>query len=164
MARKIIDVAFEHHLKQDLSGYPENIGSRQLNLCTMIVSIADVFDALRSTRPHLKGLATDRICSIMGELGNPAFNQPLLERFVNLIGLSPVGYLVRLNTDELAVVSAEHPTDPFRPHVLTDKAGDQLEAPVLVDTWEPDGRGEHLRAVVEAVDPERLGIDPLACL
>ena len=31
-------VAFEHHLKQDLSGYPENIGSRKLNLCTMIVS------------------------------------------------------------------------------------------------------------------------------
>src|SRR5205807_8232985 len=44
-------VAFEHHLKQDLSGYPENIGSRKLNLCTMIVSIADVFDALRSNRP-----------------------------------------------------------------------------------------------------------------
>jgi putative nucleotidyltransferase with HDIG domain len=30
-------VAFEHHLKQDLSGYPEKIGSRKLNLCTMIV-------------------------------------------------------------------------------------------------------------------------------
>src|SRR5207244_4196503 len=43
-------VAFEHHLKQDLSGYPEKIGSRKLNLCTMIVSIADVFDALRSHR------------------------------------------------------------------------------------------------------------------
>ena len=58
-------VAFEHHLKQDLSGYPEKIGSRKLNLCTMIVSIADVFDALRSTRPYRKGLATDRIRNIM---------------------------------------------------------------------------------------------------
>ena len=48
-------VAFEHHLKQDLSGYPENIGSRKLNLCTMIVSIADVFDALRSNRPYRAG-------------------------------------------------------------------------------------------------------------
>ena len=45
-------VTFEHHLKQDLSGYPENIGHRDLNLCTMIVSIADVFDALRSNRPY----------------------------------------------------------------------------------------------------------------
>jgi putative nucleotidyltransferase with HDIG domain len=159
-------VAFEHHLKQDLSGYPEKIGSRQLNLCTMIVSIADVFDALRSTRPYRKGLATDRIRNIMGEQGNPAFNQPLLKRFVNLMGLFPVGNLVRLNTEELAVVSAEHPTDPFRPQVkiLTDKTGARLEAPLLVNTWERDGRGEHVRAVVEAVDPEPLAIDPLTYL
>src|SRR5206468_1684092 len=102
-------VAFEHHLKQDLSGYPEKIGSRQLNLCTMIVSIADVFDALRSNRPYRQGLATNRIRAIMGEQGNPAFNQTLLKRFVNLMGLFPVGNLVPLSTEELAVVTAEHP-------------------------------------------------------
>ena len=159
-------VAFEHHLKQDLSGYPEKIGSRKLNLCTMIVSIADVFDALRSTRVYRKGLATDRIRSIMGEQDNPAFNQPLLKRFVNLMGLFPVGNLVRLNTDELAIVTAEHPTDPFRPQVklITDDKGGKLEEPLLTNTWERDSRGEYPRAVVEAVDPEEAGIDPLTYL
>jgi putative nucleotidyltransferase with HDIG domain len=159
-------VAFEHHLRQDLSGYPENIGSRTLNLCTMIVSIADVFDALRSNRPYRQGLATARIRSIMGEQGNPAFNQTLLKRFVNLMGLFPVGNLVRLNTEELAVVTAEHPTDPFRPQVklITDEQGALLEEPVLANTWDRDSRGEHVRAVVEAVDPESLNIDPLQYL
>ena len=159
-------VAFEHHLKQDLSGYPEKIGSRKLNLCTMIVSIADVFDALRSTRVYRKGLATDRIRSIMGEQDNPAFNQPLLKRFVNLMGLFPVGNLVRLNTDELAIVTAEHPTDPFRPQIklITDNKGSMLEEPLLTNTWERDSRGEYPRAVVEAVDPETAGIDPLKYL
>jgi putative nucleotidyltransferase with HDIG domain len=159
-------VAFEHHLKQDLSGYPEKIGSRKLNLCTMIVSIADVFDALRSTRPYRKGLATDRIRNIMGEQGNPAFNQALLKRFVNLMGLFPVGNLVRLSTDELAVVTAEHPNDPFRPQVkiVSDSKGEMLEEPLLTNTWERDTRGDHPRAVVEAVDPEPLGIDPLTYL
>jgi putative nucleotidyltransferase with HDIG domain len=159
-------VAFEHHLKQDLSGYPEGIGSRKLNLCTMIVSIADVFDALRSNRPYRQGLATNRIKAIMGEQDSPAFNQTLLKRFVNLMGLFPVGNLVRLSTEELAVVTAEHPTDPFRPQVkiISDKLGEKLEEPRLVNTWERDSRGEHLRAVVEAVDPESLGIDPLQYL
>ncbi|PYQ73538.1 MAG: hypothetical protein DMG04_13715 [Acidobacteria bacterium] len=158
-------VAFEHHLKQDLSGYPENIGSRKLNLCTMIVSIADVFDALRSNRPYRQGLATNRIRAIMGEQGNPAFNQPLLKRFVNLMGLFPVGNLVRLTTDELAVVSAEHPTDPFRPQVkiIQDAKGEFLEEPLLANTWEHQGDDDE-RAVVEAVDPEPLGIDPLKYL
>jgi putative nucleotidyltransferase with HDIG domain len=159
-------VAFEHHLKQDLSGYPENIGSRKLNLCTMIVSIADVFDALRSNRPYRQGLATVRIRSIMGEQGNPAFNQVLLKRFVNLMGLFPVGNLVRLNTGEVAVVTAEHPTDPFRPQVkiIMDAAGVVIEEPVLANTWERDGRGEFPHAVVEAVDPESTDIDPLTYL
>ena len=156
-------VAFEHHLKQDLSGYPEKIGSRKLNLCTMIVSIADVFDALRSNRPYRQGLATDRIRAIMGEQGNPAFNQVLLKRFVNLMGLFPVGNLVRLNTDELAVVTAEHPTDPFRPQVkiLIDSKGELLEEPLLANTWELDGRASYPRAVVERSIRKPLGIDPL---
>jgi putative nucleotidyltransferase with HDIG domain len=159
-------VAFEHHLKQDLSGYPEHIGSRKLNLCTMIVSIADVFDALRSNRPYREGMATVRIRSIMGEQGNPAFNQTLLKRFVNLMGLFPVGNLVRLGKGEVAVVTAEHPSDPFRPQVkiIVDRRGDMLEAPLLANTWERDSRGEHPYAVVEAVDPESSDIDPLKYL
>jgi putative nucleotidyltransferase with HDIG domain len=159
-------VAFEHHLKQDLSGYPENVGSRRLNLCTMIVSIADVFDALRTNRTYRQGLVTSRVRAIMSERGNPAFNQPLLKRFVNLLGLFPVGNLVRLNTDELAVVTAEHPTDPFRPQVkiIADGKGQMLEEPEVANTWERDARGEHPRAVVEAIDPEPLGIDPLKYL
>ena len=159
-------VAFEHHLKQDLSGYPEGIGSRKLNLCTMIVSIADVFDALRSNRVYRQGLATARIKAIMSEQGNPAFNQALLKRFVNLMGLFPVGNLVRLNTDELAVVTAEQMNDPFRPQVkiITNAKGEMLDEVELVNTWECDSRGEHVRAVVEAVDPESVGIDPLKYL
>jgi putative nucleotidyltransferase with HDIG domain len=159
-------VAFEHHLKQDLSGYPEKIGSRRLNLCTMIVSIADVFDALRSNRPYREGMATVRIRNIMGEQGNPAFNQPLLKRFVNLMGLFPVGNLVRLGTGEIAVVTAEHPTDPFRPQVkiIVDRGGSLLEEPLFANTWERDARGEHPYAVVEAVDPETTDIDPLKYL
>ena len=159
-------VAFEHHLKQDLSGYPENIGHRKLNLCTMIVSIADVFDALRSNRPYREGLASTRIKAIMNEQGNPAFNQVLLRRFVNLIGLFPIGTIVRLNTEEVGVVTAEHPDDPFRPQVkvLFDALGARTEDAVLANTWERDWRGAFPRAVIEAVDPDSIDLDPLEAL
>ena len=92
-------VAFEHHLRQDLSGYPENVGHRELNLCTQIVSIADVYDALRSKRIYRDGLPSDRIRAIMTEKDSPAFNGKLLRRFINMVGLFPVGTLVRLETD-----------------------------------------------------------------
>ncbi len=159
-------VAFEHHLKQDLSGYPENIGSRTLNLCTMIVSIADVFDALRSNRPYREGLANARVRSIMNEQGSPAFNQVLLRRFVNMMGLFPIGTWVRLNTEEIGVVTWEHPEDPFRPQVkvVLDRTGALIEDPSLVNTWERDARGQFSRAVVESVDPDSVDRDPLAYL
>jgi putative nucleotidyltransferase with HDIG domain len=159
-------VAFEHHLKQDLSGYPENVGSRKLNLCTMVVSVVDVFDALRSNRAYRAGLATDRIKHIMGQQDGTAFNRTLLRRFVTLMGLFPIGTLVQLNTEELAVVTQTHPDDPFRPQVklITDRKGEKLETPLLTNTWDRDSRGEFPRAVVEAVDGEKLGIDPLAYL
>ena len=156
-------VAFEHHLRQDLSGYPGNIGHRNLNLCTQIVSIADVYDALRSNRVYREGLPSDRIKSIMAKKDDPAFNQKLLRRFINLIGLFPIGTLVRLNTEEIGVVTHEHPTDPFRPQVkiVRDRDGGELEQMPLVNTWEPSGRGDYTWAVVEAVDPEAVNIDPL---
>jgi putative nucleotidyltransferase with HDIG domain len=156
-------VAFEHHLRQDLSGYPGNIGHRSLNLCTQIVSIADVYDALRSNRVYREGLPSDRIKSIMAKKDDPAFNQKLLRRFINLIGLFPIGTLVRLNTEEIGVVTHEHPTDPFRPQVkiVRDRDGAELEEMPLVNTWEPNGRGDYTWAVVEAVDPEAVNVDPL---
>jgi hypothetical protein len=127
------------------------------------VSIADVYDALRSTRVYRDGLPSDRIRSIMGRKDDPSFNQKLLRRFVNLIGLFPVGTLVRLNTDEVGLVTHEHPSDPFRPQVklLRGRDGAMLEDMALVNTWEPDGRGDFRWAVVEAVDPDEAGIDPL---
>ena len=159
-------VAFEHHLRQDLSGYPENIGARKLNLCTMVVTVVDVFDALRSNRAYREGLATDRIRHIMGQQEGTTFNRTLLRRFVNLMGLFPVGTLVQLNTEELAVVTQTHPEDPFRPQVklITDRKGETLETPLLTNTWERDARGAFPHAVVEAVDGTKIGIDPLAYL
>lgn len=159
-------VAFEHHLRQDLSGYPENIGIRHLNACTLIVSIADAFDGLRSDRPYGDGLATARIRAIMDQSDGPAFHGPLLTRFVCMVGCFPVGTLVRLVTGELGVVTAERPDNPLTPQVsvIATPEGMRLDAPVTVRTWEPDAHGEYTRAIADAVDPRPLGIDPLTYL
>ena len=153
-------VAFEHHLGQDLSGYPENIGHRELNLCTQIVSIADVYDALRSHRVYRPGMPAARVRTIMAQRDSPAFNRLLLRRFINLVGLYPIGSLVRLASGEVALVSREHPGDPFRPQVkvLLDRDGARLPTPELVNTWEPHASR---RCVIEAVDAETVRIDPL---
>jgi putative nucleotidyltransferase with HDIG domain len=157
-------VAFEHHLRQDMTGYPEGVGPRCLNVCTLMVTIADVFDALRSHRPYRQGLATSRIRTIMSEQDTPQFHRPLLQRFVAMMGLFPVGSVVRLRSGELAVVTAERPQDPLHPEVriVADADGYSVTEPTSVRTWEPDGNGRYPREIRDAVDPLEMGIDPLA--
>ena len=159
-------VAFEHHLRQDLSGYPEGIGHRYLNLCTMLVSIADVFDALRTNRAYRQGLPSDRVRAMLAAQSGTAFEPTLLRRFITLMGLFPIGTVVRLQSGEVGVVTAEHATDPFRPQVRLglDASGTRLRVPTLVNTWERDERGNHPYSVLEAVEPGTVGIDPLALM
>ncbi|MEO6236406.1 MAG: hypothetical protein ABIQ52_05360 [Vicinamibacterales bacterium] len=99
----------------------------------------------------------------MTKKADPAFNQRLRRRFINLVGLYPVGTLVRLTTEQIGVVIHEHPTDRFRPQVkiVRDRDGGELEAPALVNTWAPDDRGDFPWAVVDAVDAAVAGLDPL---
>ena len=156
-------VAFEHHLKQDLSGYPENIGARKLNLCTMLVSIADVFDALRTKRVYRDALPAVRVRKMLAEQSGTSFEPTLLRRFVSLVGMFPVGTCVRLKTGEIGVVTAEHATDPFRPtaRILLDANLLRVEGHRMVDTAYHDDQGRHPYSVLEAVDAESLGLDPL---
>jgi putative nucleotidyltransferase with HDIG domain len=159
-------VAFEHHLRQDLSGYPQNIGSRTLNLCTMLVSIADVFDALRSTRAYRGSLPADRVRHMLNEQAGTAFEPTLLRRFVTLMGIFPVGTLVRLTTGEIGVVTAEHPSDPLRPQVklVRDESGAALPEPRTVDTSARDDRGRQPFEVLEAIDGGEVGVDPVEAM
>jgi putative nucleotidyltransferase with HDIG domain len=159
-------VAFEHHLKHDLSGYPAHVGSRTLNLCTMLVSIADVFDALRSNRSYREGLPANRVKAMLAEQSGTAFEPKLLRRFITLMGLFPVGTVVRMHTGEVGVVTAEHATDPYRPQVrlLIDGTGSVVPHPRVVDTAERTDGGECSYTVLEAVDAGQLGLDPLAVM
>jgi putative nucleotidyltransferase with HDIG domain len=159
-------VAFEHHLRLDGSGYPDAVARPSLNLCTVLCSIADVYDAMRSQRTYQQSFQTDRSLAVMRRNDGKQFDQNLVRRFAQLVGVYPVGNLVRLNTDEIAIVTQEHAPDPYRPHVrvIIDRHGVQLANPVDLNLWETAGEGALAPAIVGPVDPADLGIDPLTLL
>src|SRR5262249_31633679 len=110
-------VAFEHHLRLDGSGYPYSVKRGSLNLGTMLCSIADVYGAMRSQRRYQQASPTDRILEVLKREDGQQFDKHLVRRFVQLIGIYPVGTLVRLNTGETAVVLKVHAPEPYRPQV-----------------------------------------------
>ena len=58
-------VAFEHHLRIDGSGYPAGVTRASLNVGTMLCSIADVYDAMRSQRRYQQAFPTERILEVL---------------------------------------------------------------------------------------------------
>jgi putative nucleotidyltransferase with HDIG domain len=157
-------VAFEHHLRLDGTGYPAGVSRSSLNLGTMLCSIADVYDAMRSQRRYQQAFPTDRILAVLKRNDGQQFDQHLVRRFVQLIGIYPPGTLVRLDTGELAVVLEAYAPDPHRPHVriIQNRDGTSAERSPELSLWAAQ-EGEP-QAVVAPVDPASIDVDPLTLL
>jgi putative nucleotidyltransferase with HDIG domain len=157
-------VAFEHHLRADGTGYPIGVKRPQLNLGTMLCGIADVYDAMRSQRVYQQAFPSDRILAVLQRNDGAQFDQHLVRRFSQLVGIYPVGNLVRLDTGVMAVVLKAYAPDPYRPRVkvITNRDGAMLERPYEVDLWE--AQEDEPRSIQAPLDPATYNIDPLTYL
>ena len=156
-------VAFEHHLRRDGTGYPHGVTRPSLNLGTMLCSIADVYDAMRSQRAYQQAFPTDRILAVLKRNDGTQFDQHLVRRFTQLIGIYPAGNLVKLNTGEVAVVIKVYAPDPHRPQVrvIFDRNRKRLELAYELNLWETADDPERPSSVVAPLDPADFEIDPL---
>ncbi len=121
-----VAVAFSHHRNMNGSGYPNAIHPGSLSTPTMIVKLADVYEALTAARPYKPRMSPTRAYRIMMDMGDH-FEPSMLRRFIEVNGFYPVGSRVKLTTGEVARVTAQ--TDHMaRPHVVTELAasGEQL--------------------------------------
>jgi putative nucleotidyltransferase with HDIG domain len=159
-------VAFEHHLRIDGSGYPTGVTRASLNVGTMLCSIADVYDAMRSQRNYQKAFPTDRILEVLKRNDGKHFDQHLVRRFAQLIGIYPVGTIVRLDTGEVGVVQRVYAPDPYRPHVrvLIGREGARLELPYDINLWETADNPQLPKAIVAPLDPADYSFDPLTLI
>ncbi|MEM7466662.1 MAG: HD domain-containing phosphohydrolase [Pseudomonadota bacterium] len=61
------EIALYHHEKWDGTGYPNGAGGEAIPLSARIVQIADIYDALRSTRPYKKGFSHKKTLQILSK-------------------------------------------------------------------------------------------------
>lgn len=97
---------FEHHLKYDLTGYPKTPRKKPISLFSRIICIADVFDAITARRVYRTfPISPDRALGIMMEGAGKDFDPLLLKIFVNMIGVYPIGTLLRFEDGEIGLVA-----------------------------------------------------------
>lgn len=157
-------LAYEHHMKTDLTGYPRSVRPRKPTLFSNIVAVADGFDAATSKRSYQQQpWGADEVLREMRENPRRGYDPLLVKALINVTGVFPVGTLAILDTHEMAVVTKRHP-DPTRVHqplvkIISDSGGTMLAEPIDADLSEVDAAtGSPRRAIIKTTDPDRYGI------
>ena len=108
----------QHHERLDGSGYPDGLKSDQISVYGRMTAIADSFSAMITPRPYANASSAQEALLTLYESGGTSFSAPLIEQFVQAVGVFPVGSLVELNNGEVAVVVAHNRVRRLEPRVL----------------------------------------------
>lgn len=161
MTKLAMVVAFEHHQHGDVRGYPRFDDVVQQHPFSQIAAIADAYDAIVAARVYYKVMTPpDRAIRILLGKRGTTFNPVLVKAFVNMIGIFPVGTILKLSTGEIGLVT--HQTrDLMRPRVLLltkfdgSERGDRSAEVSLLETE----RGAFKRSIAGTIEPAGINID-----
>jgi len=162
--------SFEHHLRYDRSGYPQNEGwLTPVSNFGRILAIADVYVALTSYREYRPyTLSPDSALSVMVEASGLEFDPVLLKVFVNMMGAYPIGTLLQLDSNQIALV-VDNPggVASDRPSALIlkpdGKGGFSKDEYIDLEEQEQD-TGKYKWNIVSSMNPVVYGIQPMEFL
>ncbi len=113
-----LEVARLHHEKLNGEGYPNGVKADKISKYGRMISICDIFDALTSSRCYKEGYPQVKGFSILRALAKSnQLDANLVDTFIKCMGVYPVGAVVQLDSNRLAIVESHNRQDPIRPRV-----------------------------------------------
>jgi putative nucleotidyltransferase with HDIG domain len=148
-------IVYEHHIRYDHSGYPESKST--LHSLSLLVSVADAYDALTTLRSYQRPYHPIEAIKILRSLSGKHFDPDTVESFVRMLGLYPVGTMVRLSTNEVGIVTKINEELSDRPtvKVVYDSDVSEIEEPYEIDLAEKKAG----ISIVAPVDPVSRNMD-----
>jgi HD-GYP domain-containing protein (c-di-GMP phosphodiesterase class II) len=152
--RAAIVPVLEHHMRYDGAGYPQRNPARPQHLISRIVAVADAYDAMTSRRSYSAARVQDRAMSLLVEGAGTSLDPVLVRLFVNMLGMYPPRTVVRLSTQEVAIVVSPTDGEPLRPtvRIITSPDGELVEPHDVLLAEHND------LTVEETLDPRLLNI------
>ncbi|MCL2231171.1 MAG: HD-GYP domain-containing protein [Treponema sp.] len=149
---EVNSIALHHHERWDGKGYPDGLTGNAIDVGARIVSVADAFEAMickKSYRNSMTGYQA--IKNLMADNGR-RFDPAVIIAFTKVMGIYPIGSIVRLNDSSIARVVNVHSNAPMRPVVqmLTDEKGNVLSVTTVTTLNLLEDR---TRFIKEAIDP-----------
>ncbi len=116
----VLHACYQHHEREDGSGYPTGARGARIGDLARVVAVADSFSAAVAPRPYR--LFVKRPYEAMTEMirlaSSGKLDRSTVRALVGAAGLFPVGSWVRLSTNDKGLVLAANPAQPSRPIVF----------------------------------------------
>ena len=150
-----LKIVVEHHERFDGSGYPNGLKDEEISIFGKIGAVVDIYDAITSDRVYHKGMYPPSAIKMMFSWTDKHINKKIFEFFVANVGIYPVGTIVLLSTNELAVV-ADVSKKPLEPVVVIFRAASGSEiTPIIYDL---STNTVLKKKMVGPVNPENINI------
>jgi len=152
--------AFEHHQHGGIYGYPKKDDSVLPHLFSQIISLADTYEVLTATRVYYHvPMPPEEVVRILMKKRNTDFKPVLVKAFLRMVGIFPIGTLLKLSSGEVGLVT-QQTADLLRPRILllTKFDGSEKESGEEVSLLEKAG-DRYLRDVIGTIHPDGVKID-----
>lgn len=161
MPPSVIETALTHHERLDGKGYPRQLKTNGISDFAKMIAIVDAYDAITSNRIHQKGRTHLEATHIITTMTGTHFDQALVVKFIESLGVYPPGCLVVMTNQAIAIVVEVNEEIKLRPKVIIILDEDKNPVPEKVidlSQMTTDKRGE-VYTIKNIVRPEDWNID-----
>lgn len=113
----VLETIRAHHERMDGSGYPLGLSGEKINLYSRMLAIVDAYDAMVSERVHKKPILAANALKLLLKYSESQYDRELVCKFIKCIGVYPIGSLVKLKSEKIAVITDLNNDMVFRPKV-----------------------------------------------
>lgn len=114
----VVAVARDHHERADGSGYPHKLKNAEISLYTQIVAIIDTYDSVTGGLHGKAKISADEALKCIYSWRENLFDPLLVEKFIQCIGIYPLGSVVELRSKQIGIVVSTQPEMRLFPKVM----------------------------------------------
>lgn len=159
----IVRMVQTHHERHNGSGYPNAMSGDAIPIFGRIAGIVDCYDAMISNRPFVSAMSPHDAILKLYEWRNIDFQAELIEQFIQVVGIYPVGTIVELSDGRIAAIVSHHKVWRLRPRVmlLLDQNKEAYNNFDVINLHtELTGDDGNPLNIIRSLEPGIFGIDP----
>lgn len=160
ISKEAVAVASQHHERFDGSGYPGKLIGEEISELGRMAAVVDVYDAITSDRVYHRGLDSAEALRKIYEWSKYHFDPKMVELFIKVVGIYPVGTVVLLKSGLVGVVKEPGTENLLMPvvKVFYDKKTEGYIEPRDIDLAKPGGVSDR---ILGAESAQQYKINPL---